>query len=71
MRSTMYITGKGGRFPMKGMTDDKGILGPEAGSATMVINLGDRTQNNFGNIINRFTPDVDMIIGGCSDIATG
>ena len=36
----------------------------------MIINLGDRTTNNFGNIVHSSTRDVDMLVG-VSDIATG
>ena len=73
----MYITGKSQRFPMKAsnLRVNNNLPGapspPNQPGSSLVINLGDRTESNFGNMINNMPgPDIDMLIG-VSDIQTG
>lgn len=74
LRSTMYITGKSQRFPIKAsnLRVNQAIPGaPSPPQQSMVINLGERTESNFGNMINgQVSPEVDFLVG-VSDIVTG
>ena len=74
LRSTMYITGKSQRFAIKQgqkKTSANKSISPNQKSTnigkTMIINLGERTQTNFGN---RMEEDVNMVVG-VTDIVTG
>lgn len=77
LRSTMYITGKNQRFAIKQGHKKTSVTksnnkspsprnNPNIGK-TMIINLGERTQTNFGN---RIDEDINMVVG-VTDIATG
>ena len=70
----MYITGKSQRFPIKAsnLRVNQAIPGaPSPPQQSMVINLGERTESNFGNMINgQPGPEVDFLVG-VSDIVTG
>ena len=69
LRSTMYITGRSQRFALNASKNRAGRPGGHSPIGnTMIINLGDRTQTNFGN--SRLANDIDMLVG-VTDIVTG